>query len=205
MQESTPKTYAIGLTGGIGSGKTTVSDLFRNLGVDVIDADEISHQLVSKDSPVLEKIRNHFGQDIIDTSGNLDRSSLRKKVFEDNAARTWLENLLHPEIRNEIAQRISLANSPYVIVVIPLLVESGSYDFLDRIAVVDAPEGQQVARVVHRDDSSHEQVERIMATQASRQQRLELADDIIDNSGSVDNLEHVVETLHEKYLQLAKQ
>jgi len=205
MQESTPKTYAIGLTGGIGSGKTTVSDLFRNLGVDVIDADEISRQLVSKDSPVLEKIRNHFGQDIIDTSGNLDRSSLRKKVFEDNAARTWLENLLHPEIRNEIAQRISLANSPYVIVVIPLLVESGSYDFRDRIAVVGGPEGQQVARVVHRDDSSHEQVERIMATQASRQQRLELADDIIDNSGSVDNLEHVVETLHEKYLQLAKQ
>lgn len=193
----------VGLTGGIGSGKTTVSNLFRQLGADIIDADEIARALVSKGSPHLAAIREHFGAGILDTDGNLDRRTLREKVFQDPAARQWLESLLHPAVRQAITEQLQQSTAPYAMVVIPLLVESGSYPFLDRIAVVDIPEAMQIERTVSRDDSSAELVEKILASQASRQQRLAHADDVIDNSGTPEALAQQVNLLHERYLTLA--
>jgi len=196
-------TLAIGLTGGIGSGKTAVSNLFQQLGANVIDADEIARALVSKGTPLLEDIRQHFGDDILDPEGNLNRRALRETVFNDTTARQWLESLLHPAVRQTIIEQLQHSTAPYTLVVIPLLVESGSYPFLDRIAVVDIPESLQVERTVSRDNSSAELVEKILASQASRQTRLAQADDVIDNSGTPDALMRQVNALHERYLQLA--
>ena len=204
MRESRgTSSFTIGLTGGIGSGKTTVSKLFNELGAAIIDADEISRALVSNESPLLEKILGYFGQQVANADGGLDRKALRELVFHDPAARTWLESLLHPAIREEILRQLSASNAPYVIVVVPLLVESGSYDFLDRVLVVDAPESEQLARLRRRDGSSTELAERMLAAQAGRQQRLEKANDVIDNSGSLDALDAQVRELHARYLQLA--
>jgi len=138
-------TLAIGLTGGIGSGKTAVSNLFQQLGANVIDADEIARALVSKGTPLLEDIRQHFGDDILDPEGNLNRRALRETVFNDTTARQWLESLLHPAVRQTIMEQLQHSTAPYTLVVIPLLVESGSYPFLDRIAVVDIPESLRLS------------------------------------------------------------
>lgn len=203
MQESRLYTFNVGLTGGIGSGKTTVSNLFHKLGSPVVDADEISHELVSKGSPLLDTILDHFGFDIQDASGGLNRHALRERVFHDPGARAWLEALLHPAIREEIRCKIAAVPSGYVIVVIPLLAESSSYDFLDRILVVDVPEALQISRTQTRDGSPQSLVEKILASQATRQKRLALADDIIDNSGSLAALEKRVDELHVQYSQMA--
>ncbi len=197
--------YLIGLTGGIGSGKSTVSALFRNLGVDVIDADEISRQFTAKNSPLLPVLIDHFGQQILNSDMTLDRSALREKVFNKPEERAWLEALLHPAIRDEIQRQISVSTGPYVIVSIPLLLESGHYDFLNRILVVDVPEEIQLERTVNRDNNSPEQVRRIMATQASRHHRLENADDVIDNTMSKADLAEHIRQLHARYLQLSAQ
>lgn len=204
MQESRlNKNLIIGLTGGIGSGKTTVSNLFKEYGADIIDADEISRSLVSMGSPLLEKILTHFGPDVADASGCLDRQILRDRIFHDPGAKAWLEALLHPAIREEIQCRIRDSDAVYVVVVVPLLVESGSYDFLDRVVVVDAAEAVQIERIQLRDGSTPQLIEKMLAAQTTRQKRLAKADDVIDNNGSMASLENQVRKLHEHYLQLA--
>ncbi len=197
------KRFAVGLTGGAGSGKTTVSNLFRDLGVDIVDADEISRELVSRGSPLLSQILDHFGQEVTDVTGGLDRRALRVRIFRDAGAKSWLESLLHPAIREEIQRHIETGSAPYVIVVVPLLVESGAYEFVNRMLIVDAPEDAQVARLRRRDDISLELAKQMLAAQASRRQRLDRADDVIDNNMSLSNLAARVRTLHETYLQMA--
>lgn len=191
--------YIIGLTGGIGSGKTTVSNLFRGLGVEVIDADEISRQLVRRGTPQLEAIAGHFGRAILDSAGNLDRKALRRLVFNDPEERNWLEQLLHPAIREAIDARVQASAGDYVILVVPLLVESGQYGFVDRVLVVDVPETLQVERTTSRDDSDASLVRQIMDSQVSRQERLAAADDIIDNTVSPQELATRVAQLHARY------
>jgi dephospho-CoA kinase len=197
------KRFAVGLTGGAGSGKTTVSNLFRQFGVDIVDADEISRDLVGRDSSLLQQILEHFGQDLADAMGGLDRRVLRERIFHDAGAKSWLETILHPAIREEIRRRIETGSAPYVMVVVPLLVESGAYDFVDRVLVVDAPEDAQVARLRQRDGISRELAEQMLAAQASRRQRLDRADDVIDNSKGMSALAGHVRTLHETYLKMA--
>jgi dephospho-CoA kinase len=197
------KRFTVGLTGGAGSGKTTVSNLFRDLGVDIVDADEISRELVSRGSPLLSQILDHFGQEVTDVTGGLDRRALRVRIFRDAGAKSWLEALLHPEIREETQRRIETGSAPYVIVVVPLLVESGAYEFVNRMLIVDAPEDAQVARLRRRDDISLELAEQMLAAQASRRQRLDRADDVIDNNMSLSTLAARVRKLHETYLQMA--
>ncbi len=197
------KRFAVGLTGGAGSGKTTVSNLFKDLGVDIVDADEISRKLVGRGSPLLSQILDHFGQEVSDVTGGLDRRALRVRIFRDAGAKSWLEALLHPAIREETQRRIETGSAPYVIVVVPLLVESGAYEFVNRMLIVDAPEDAQVARLRRRDDISLELAEQMLAAQSSRRQRLDRADDVIDNNMSLSTLAARVRILHETYLQMA--
>lgn len=196
-------TYVIGLTGGIGSGKTAVSDHFQTLGICVVDADVAARVVVAKGRPALAAIAEHFGADMLLADGNLDRAKLRAAVFKDPAERRWLEALTHPLIRAEIAAGLENATSPYALLVSPLLVESGQNQLTRRILVVDVPEELQLARTVARDHNSAAQVKAIMAAQASRQQRLQYADDVIVNDGSLAELQAKVEALHSKYLELA--
>lgn len=201
MQPRVP--FLIGLTGGIGCGKSTVSDLFRDLGVEIIDADEISRQFTASNSPLLPELVDHFGEQVLLPGNRLDRASLRQLVFSNPEEKAWLESLLHPLIRDEIQQQISKCIGPYAIVSVPLLFESGHYEFLNRILVVDLPESLQLARAAQRDENSTEQVQQIMNNQVNRQQRLDWADDIIDNSGTRDALAEQVHQLHAKYLTLS--
>jgi dephospho-CoA kinase len=195
----------IALTGGIGSGKTTVCQLFAELGVPIIDADDIAHELTEQGSPMLDTIARTFGDEFIDAQGQLKRDALRKHVFEAPSARSALEAILHPAIRKAIQHQISLLDSAYCILAIPLLVETRQHDLADRILVVDAPEGTQIERVQQRNNFTDEEVSAIMAAQASRQQRLRIADDIIDNSGSLEQLEQQVNALHEQYQRFSSE
>ncbi len=178
-------TLRVGLTGGIGSGKSLVSGLFAELGVTVIDTDVIAREVVAPGTPLLAKLATEFGKTILTLSGELDRKRLRELIFADAAARHRLEALLHPAIRGEMEQRLRACSQPYAIVVIPLLLEAGWEDAVDRILVVDAPESLQIERAVTRDGISVQQVEAIMATQTSRQARLEAADDVICNDDGI--------------------
>lgn len=196
--------YLVGLTGGIGSGKSTVADLFNALGTDVIDADAISRHVVEPGSPLLTAIGDHFGAAVITATGRLDRAALRDRVFADPGARAWLEDLLHPAIRQEIKTRVNALRGDYAILVVPLLLESGHYDFVDEILVVDVPEAVQVERAMQRDGTTEAQVRAIMATQVSREARLEQADDVLDNTVSLDDLEERVRELHGHYLEAAR-
>lgn len=206
MQDSRAKSkFIVGLTGGIGSGKTTVSDLFNSLGVNVIDADVISRSLVQPGSTCYQEIIAHFGKAILDSEGELDRSRLRTLVFNDVQARNWLENLLHPLIQQHIDSQIAASNSAYVLLVVPLLLESEAYDFVDRILVVDVPEAVQVDRIMTRDNSGEALVRQIIAAQISREERVRQADDIIDNTRSEAALKEEVKRLHEHYLECARQ
>lgn len=201
---NTEDTYIVGLTGGIGSGKSTVCDCFEALGIDIIDADLEARAVVAAGSPALAEIAGHFGPHILSAEGDLDRKALRKLVFERAEEKNWLENLLHPLIRERILTRIQDSTSVYTILCAPLLLESGAYDFVDRILVVDVPEAQQIARTMARDLCSEQEVKAIMASQLSRQQRLEKADDVIDNSQSLPALKAQVRNLHEFYCQEAR-
>lgn len=198
-------TFVIGVTGGIGSGKTAVSDRFAELGIAVVDADVASRVIVEPGRPALAKIAEHFGADILQTDGSLDRAKLRTAVFKDPAERKWLEALTHPLIREEIVSGLRNATSPYALLVSPLLVESGQNQLTQRVLVVDVPEELQLQRTVSRDNNSPDQVKAIMAAQATRQQRLDNADDVIVNDGSLEDLHQQVDTLHQKYLQLSSQ
>ena len=195
--------YIVGLTGGIGCGKTTVSDLFQALGVPVIDADIVARQVVAPGSPCLTAITEHFGPDILLESGELNRSLLRQKVFSNTEDKTWLNNLLHPAIRQKILSELAEVQSAYAILVAPLLLENGLEQYVQRVLVIDVPESVQVRRTLARDNTSEEQVKAIMAAQLPRQERLKRADDVIANDSSVADLTSKVAALHQQYLQMA--
>ena len=190
----------VALTGGIGSGKTQVSDYFASLGVPVIDTDIISRQLVEPGQPALEKITESFGHQLLFASGQLDRAALREIIFNDATARKKLEDILHPAIREKVQHQLQALSFPYVIIVIPLYVETGQFLKTDRILVVDCPQEIQKNRVLARDNVSMEQLGKILEAQATRQQRLAVADDIIVNDADIETLQHKVRQLHEQYL-----
>lgn len=190
----------IGLTGGIASGKTLVADMFAALGIPIIDTDEIARQVVARGQPALTEIVAEFGAGILTTGGDVDRTSLRRIVFRDSSQRRRLEAIVHPRIREMTLQASEAAGGPYQVLVVPLLIETGFQQLVDRILVVDCPESTQRARLLARDNETPEQVESMMGAQLSRARRLEAADDVIDNSGTPDATRRQVETLHQKYL-----
>ena len=195
--------FVVGLTGGIGSGKSAAAAEFARLGAAVVDTDEIAHELTKKNGLALSEIRKTFGEKAIGPDGAMDRQVMRERVFADPTARRTLEGILHPMIREESARRIAAAAGPYIVHVVPLLVESGDYvRRVDHVLVVDAPEEVQVARVRTR-GLAEEQVRSIIRSQAERAERLKAADDIIDNAGSLEDLRKQVAALHKKYLQFA--
>lgn len=196
--------YIVGLTGGIGSGKTAVSDLFEAKAITIVDADICARVVVEPGRPALQAIVDHFGADIIASDGSLDRAALRQRVFSSPEDKAWLEQLLHPLIRDEIAQQMMQSISPYTLLVSPLLVESKQNLICDRVLLVDIPEALQIERTMQRDDNHAEQVKRIMQNQADRATRLAAADDVIENIHDFDYLEQRVDTLHQQYLQLAR-
>ena len=193
----------VGLTGGIGSGKTVVSNGFAAHGVPVIDTDLIARELVEPGQAALAEIAAEFGADCLDEAGRLRRAVLRERVFADPVARQRLEALLHPRIRALAQQRIAAQTAPYGLLVIPLLAETGMSDLVDRVLVVDAPEAEQIRRVMARDRIDATQAQRILAAQASRRQRLALADEVVENAGDLIELERRVAALHTYYLRLA--
>ncbi len=193
----------VGLTGGIGSGKTAVSDRFAQYGVPVIDTDLLARELVEPGQPALATIVAEFGSDCLDERGQLRRAHLRERVFADPAGRRRLEAILHPRIRALARERIAASSAPYCLVVIPLLAETGMTDLVDRVLVVDVPEAEQIRRVMARDRVDEARARRILAAQAQRARRLALADEILDNAGDLDHLDRQVTDLHQRYSTLA--
>ena len=195
----------VGLTGGIGSGKSAAAAEFARLGATVIDADAIAHELTQAGGAAMPAIRALFGDELVDAAGAMDRRKVRERVFADPAARQRLEALLHPMIRAEAQRRIASATGAYVVHVIPLLVESRERGHrVDRVLVVDCPERMQIERVSARSGLSEDEVRSIMRAQASRAARLAAADEVIDNGGTLDALREQVRALHSRYLKLAK-
>jgi dephospho-CoA kinase len=194
----------IGLTGGIASGKSTVAQRFTELGVPVIDADVAARAVVAPGTPGLAKVLKRFGSGVVAENGELDRRTLRELIFRDPGSRLDLEAILHPLIRADMDQSAERASGPYIVMAIPLLVESGSSDRVDRILVVDVEEAVQLQRVMARDGSTEEQARGILGSQASRSQRLAMADDVLLNTGSVTELRQAVDQLHERYLRVAE-
>lgn len=195
--------YIIGLTGGIGSGKSAVADRFRQLGIKVVDADIAARKVVEKGTPALAEIADHFGKQVLLADGTLDRAALRRVVFGNDSERVWLEKLLHPRIGEWIAAELAAATSPYAILESPLLLESTQHRMVRRTLVVDVPEEVQVERAAARDSNTAEQIRAIIARQMPRQQRIERADDVIDNAGGLADLDQPVAELHRRYLELA--
>ena len=191
--------FRVGLTGGIGSGKTTVSRYFRELGVPVIDADEVARRLVEPGTPGLKALEEHFGQSFI-LDGHLDRRRLRAVIFSDINERHWVEALLHPMIQEEMLRLADQHSEPYVILEIPLLFEAGYRSLVNRVLVVEASRDLQIQRVRQRDGVTAEQVEAVMQTQMDSKERCQLASDVINNADDVDALRVKVELLHAKYL-----
>jgi len=197
--------FVIGLTGGIGSGKSAAADEFARLGATLVDTDVIAHALTAPGGAAVAPVRALFGEDCIDASGAMDRAKVRARVFADPAARRQLEGILHPLIRRESAARVAAATGAYVVLVVPLLVESADYRArVDRVLVVDCPVELQVSRVRARSGLSEDEARRIIAAQVSREMRLAVADDVIDNSGTLEALHAQVQRLHERYLELAR-
>lgn len=200
---SAARAFVVGLTGGIGSGKSAAADEFARLGASIVDTDVIARELTAAGGAALPEIERVFGKEFI-RAGAMDRERMRQHAFSDAAARKALEALLHPRIREETERLTSAATGPYVVQVIPLLVESGDYRRrVDRVLVVDCPEEVQVARVRSRSGLPEAQVRAIMRSQASRAERLAAADDVIDNSGTIDALRNQVAALHLRYLESA--
>jgi len=199
-----PVSLAVVVTGGIASGKTTVTNAFAALGVPIFDADAISRELVAPGQPALAEIAATFGADMLAPDGELDRRRLRERIFADEAARRRLEAILHPRVRSELRARAAACSAPYCLLAIPLYAESAqTYDWVDRVLVVDVPRAVQLARLMQRDGMTAEFAQRALAAQATRVQRLALADDVIDNSGNLDDLPHIVARLHRLYTALA--
>ena len=197
--------FIVGLTGGIGSGKSAAADAFEKLGATVVDTDRIAHELTRAGGAAMAGVRALFGDSAIAADGAMDRKAVRERVFSDPASKKRLESLLHPMIRAESERQIAAATGPYVVHVVPLLVESPGYrERVQRVLVVDCPEAMQVARVRARSGLSSAEVEAIVRSQVSRAQRLAAADDVIDNSGTIAALQKQVEKLHLTYLDLAR-
>jgi dephospho-CoA kinase len=196
--------YIIGLTGGIGSGKTTVGNCFSQLGINVINADIAARKVVEKGSPALTQIVEFFGQQSLLEDGTLNRAFLREEIFNDTNKRQWIEALLHPLIQIWIKQALKNSSSAYTILESPLLLETDQHRLADRILVVDIPKELQIQRSAQRDGNDKQQIQAIMDTQLAREQRLKQADDIIDNSKPLDGLPSKVEALHQTYLKLAR-
>ena len=195
----------VGLTGGIGSGKSEVSRRFENLGIDVIDADVIARDVVSIGKPALNKIAEHFGQQILNTDKTLNRGKLRELIFNNQSEKKWLEDLLHPLVRTGIISQLNKSKSAYQILSSPLLLETSQHEIVDRILVVDAEEHLQVSRAMQRDANNPDQIKKIMSTQMDRSKRRAKADDIISNHGDLDELDAQVKQLHSFYLNLIQQ
>lgn len=198
-------TFTIALTGGIASGKTLVSNEFARLGVPVIDTDVIAREMVEPGQPALQEIKLVFGAKIVDGNGHLKRADLRALIFSDPNARKQLEAILHPRIRQQVGKTITEVTTAYCILVIPLLTEKGAYPIVNRVLLVDVEPETQIDRVMVRDGCSRKQALQALASQASREQRLKIADDILDNSGSTMQVRHEVARLHKKYSRLAAQ
>jgi len=194
----------IGLTGGIGCGKTAVTERFAELRVPVIDADRVAREVVEPGEPALEKIRLQFGDELLQSDGSLKRDRLRELIFSDEQARLELEAILHPLIRQRMRDRLKILKADYAILAIPLLLETGQGETVDRILVVDCPEETQIRRVCSRDGISGERVRMILSTQSSRSERLAAADDVIDNSGTLTELAPQIRALHQDYLTLSR-
>lgn len=193
----------IGLTGGIGSGKTAVSDRFESLGITIVDADLASRIVVEPGKPALAAISTHFGADLILADGNLNRAAMRQRIFADPAAKQWLESLLHPLIGKEIDRQLKNSTSPYTLLVSPLLLETSQRKRCDRILVVDVPVDVQIARASRRDNNDPTLIKSIIASQMPREERLNYADDVISNEGDLATLYQHVDTLHQKYLEMS--
>ena len=193
----------IALTGGIGSGKSSVADLFAELGVPIIDADLVARDLVEPGQPALSEIVSRFGPEVLDGAGRLRRDVLRELVFSDPAGRRTLESIMHPRIRQIMQRRLAALSAPYAILVIPLLLETGQQVLGDRTLVVDLPESLQIERVRKRDRLDEARIKSILAAQCDRATRLQAADDLIDNGGDPARLREQVEKLHQRYLALA--
>lgn len=197
--------FIVGLTGGIGSGKSTVARDFTALGVPCIDADQTARDVVEPGEPALAAIVQHFGRDILQPDGTLDRRRLREKVFAEPAARAWLNQLLHPLIRERMLQQCQQAQGPYCLLMVPLLFENQLQSLVQRTLVIDVDEATQIRRTMQRDNTTEEQVRAIIAVQCPRPQRLALADDVLNNSDNVtpEQRRQAVAALHQHYLQLA--
>ena len=196
--------FIVGVTGGIGSGKSAVTERFANMGITVVDADLAARVIVAPGRPALDAIAEHFGRDILQRDGTLDRAALRQRVFADERERQWLEQLTHPLIGQEILDQMAASRSPYTILSSPLLLETSQKDLTDCVVVVDVPEAVQLQRTMQRDANDEDQVRRIMAAQMPRDDRLQLADIVIDNSRSLAQLDEVVAELHKEFLLRAE-
>lgn len=196
--------FIVGLTGGIGSGKTTVANLFSELGIIIVDADIIAREVVAIGSPALTHISEHFGTHFIEANGGLNRALLRKQIFSNNDDKIWLNNLLHPLIRTELIEQLNAAQSPYCLLVAPLLIENELITIVNRILVIDVNETTQISRTTSRDNNSVAQVKAIMASQSSRKVKQSHADDLLNNDNkSIEELKHIVGKLHQSYLAMA--
>ena len=198
-----PPVLTIALTGGIGSGKTSIASIFKSLGVPIIDSDTISKEIILPGKPCFKDIVNEFGEEILTNKGTIDRYKLRDIIFNNDKARIKLENIIHPVVFKNIDTEISLINYPYCLVIIPLLIETKSTERFDRILVIDALESLQFERIVKRDDISPILIKKIIKTQAKRKERLHYANDIIVNNDKIMNLNKSINTLHKKYLGLS--
>jgi dephospho-CoA kinase len=198
-----PAHFRVALTGGIASGKSTVADLFAAIGVPVIDTDVIARQVVEPGQPALSQVVSEFGAEVLDATGRIDRRRMRERIFGDPDAKRRLESILHPAIRAEMARQSLAAQGPYQVLVIPLLTEGGSRDHVDRVLLVDVPEELQIQRLVMRDGVSHGQAQASLNAQATRAERLAMADDVVRNTGGVDKLREAVAALDAEYRRLA--
>ena len=197
--------FCIGLTGGVGSGKTSAARIFQELGAAVVDTDEIAHDLTRPGGAAVAAIRSEFGADYVAADGGLDRAKMRRLVFADAVARKKLEAILHPLIRKDSQARIAAAQQPYVLVVVPLLLETGAYrELIGRVLVIDCDEERQIARAMKRSALSSDEVRAIMAAQLPRAKRLAAADDVLHNDADLEALRRQAEALHEKYVTLAR-
>ena len=195
--------FTVALTGGIASGKSAVEQRFAARGVDIVDADLVAREVVAPGTPGIAEIAQSFGSEVLDADGALDRNAMRQHVFTDPEARRRLESIIHPRVRQAMREAADRMRGAYGILVIPLFVESGDYRWVDRVLVVDVPRELQIRRLMARDGIARKLAESMLAAQATREQRLAVADDVIDNSADLDSLDAVVGALHQKYLVLA--
>ena len=203
--DTAPPSFSVGLTGGIGCGKTTVADMFGALGASIVDTDQIAHALTAPQGAAMPALLAEFGADFATADGALDRAKMRQLVFSDPGARARLEGILHPRIREATAAAAAIASGPYVIFVVPLLIESGTWrERVTRVLAIDCPEEMQVARVMARNGLTEDQVRAIMAAQVTRAQRLAAADDVVVNDDGLDALRPQVERLHAFYIEEAR-